>query len=79
MRSKQYLAAIRPKDGHLVLSTMVYADEVDDPASISEIEEAGEVEVSDRELAMAQQLIESLAAAFEPEQFKDNTASRCST
>src|SRR5690606_34541221 len=28
MRSKQYLAAIRPTDGHLVLSTMVYADEV---------------------------------------------------
>jgi DNA end-binding protein Ku len=71
MRSKQYVAAIRPKDGYLVLSTMVYADEVVDPASISEIEEAGEVEVSERELAMAQQLIESLAAAFDPAQFKD--------
>jgi DNA end-binding protein Ku len=71
MRSKQYVAAIRPKDGYLVLSTMVYADEVVDPASIAEIEEAGEVEVSERELAMAQQLIESLAAVFDPEQFKD--------
>ncbi|HMK13367.1 MAG TPA: Ku protein [Acidimicrobiales bacterium] len=71
MRSKQYVAAIRPRDGYLVLSTMVYADEVVDPASISEIEEAGEVEVSERELNMAQQLIESLAAAFDPEQFKD--------
>ena len=26
MRSKQYLCAVRPKDGKLVLSTMVYAD-----------------------------------------------------
>jgi DNA end-binding protein Ku len=71
MRSKQYVAAIRPRDGHLVLSTMVYADEVVDPVSIGEIEEAGEVEVSDRELNMAEQLIESLAAAFDPAQFTD--------
>ncbi len=71
MRSKQYVAAIRPKDGYLVLSTMVYEDEIVDPASIPEIEEAGEVEVSERELNMAQQLIESLAAAFDPEHFKD--------
>jgi DNA end-binding protein Ku len=71
MRSKQYVAAIRPHDGHLVLSTMVYADEIVDPESISEIEEASEVEVSERELSMAQQLIDSLAAAFDPAQFKD--------
>ena len=31
MRSKQYLAALRPKDGVLVMSTMVYADEVNEP------------------------------------------------
>ena len=31
MRSKQYLCAVRPKDGKLLLSTMVYADEVNDP------------------------------------------------
>ena len=37
MRSKQYLAAIRPKDGQLLLSTMVYADEVNDPAEIPEL------------------------------------------
>ena len=30
MRTKQYLCAVRPKDGALVLSTMVYADEVND-------------------------------------------------
>ena len=34
MRSKQYLAALRPKDGVLVMSTMVYADEVNDPAQL---------------------------------------------
>jgi DNA end-binding protein Ku len=71
MRSKQYLAAIRVSDGHLVLSTMVYADEVVDPAGVEGIEEAEDVELSERELAMARQLIESLAADFEPERYHD--------
>src|SRR5262245_22938457 len=40
MRSKQYLCAIRPADGRLMLSTMVYADEVNDPMEIPELEAA---------------------------------------
>jgi len=71
MRTKQYLAAIRPKDGRLMLSTMVYADEVNEPAEIPELEDMTGVELSDRELAMASQLIDSLAADFEPEKFQD--------
>ncbi|MCU0309375.1 MAG: Ku protein [Acidimicrobiales bacterium] len=71
MRTKQYLAAIRPQDGRLVLSTMVYADELNDPASIPELAEVGDVEVSDRELAMATQLVESLSTDFEPDRFQD--------
>ena len=71
MRSKQYLAAIRVSEGHLVLSTMVYADEVVDPAAVDGLDEAAGVELSERELAMAQQLIESLAADFEPEKYHD--------
>jgi DNA end-binding protein Ku len=71
MRTKQYLAAIRPVDGRLMLSTMVYADELVDPAEIPELETITEIEVSEREVAMAQQLIESLGAEFEPEKFRD--------
>jgi DNA end-binding protein Ku len=71
MRTKQYLAAIRPQDGRLLLSTMVYADEINDPASIPELDEAADLELSDKELAMARQLIETLAADFEPEKFHD--------
>jgi DNA end-binding protein Ku len=71
MRTKQYLAAVRPQDGRLVLSTMVYADEVNDPASIPDLADIGDIEVSDRELTMATQLIESLSADFEPERFHD--------
>lgn len=71
MRTKQYLAAIRPKDGKLLLSTMVYADEVNDPATIPELEELEDIELNEKEVAMARQLIETLDADFEPEKFHD--------
>lgn len=71
MRTKQYLAAIRPVDGKLVLSTMVYPDEVNAPADIAELADVESVEISDKELAMAEQLVDSLAADFEPEKFHD--------
>jgi DNA end-binding protein Ku len=71
MRSKQYLCAIRPADGRLMLSTMVYADEVNDPAEIPEFEAVENAEVSAKELTMAKQLVESLAADFGPEKFED--------
>jgi DNA end-binding protein Ku len=71
MRSKQYLAAVRPKDGRLLLSTMVYADEVNDSETINELDGLDGVEVSDRELGMAEQLIASLSGPFEPEKFAD--------
>src|SRR6478736_6714571 len=71
LRTKQYLAAIRPSDGRLLLSTMVYADELNDPAVIDELDDVVDVSISAKELAMATQLVESLAGEFEPERFKD--------
>ncbi|MDA3040815.1 MAG: Ku protein, partial [Actinomycetota bacterium] len=69
MRTKQYVAAIRPVDGYLMLSTMVYADELIDPAELSGPEGLDEIKVSDAERAMATSLIESLSADFHPEQY----------
>jgi DNA end-binding protein Ku len=71
MRSKQYLCAIRPKDGALVLSTMVYADEVNDPTEIPEIADLEDVELTKKELDMARQLIASLSADFDADKFED--------
>ncbi|HEU5082262.1 MAG TPA: Ku protein [Acidimicrobiales bacterium] len=76
MRSKQYLCAVRPKDGRLVMSTMVYADEVNDPAQIPELSQLDEVEVSDKELVMANQLIDSLSERFEPTKYTDTYRSK---
>lgn len=71
MRSKQYLCAVRPDGDHLALSTMIYADEVNDPAEVPELEPVSGVDVSDRELAMATQLVDSLVATFEPAKYHD--------
>jgi DNA end-binding protein Ku len=75
MRTKQYLAALRAKDGALLLSTMVYADELIPAEEIGELESLSG-EVSDRELTMAKQLIESLSTEFEPERFRDQYRER---
>jgi DNA end-binding protein Ku len=71
MRSKQYLCAVRPKDGKLMLSTMVYADELNDANEIGELADLEGVQVSKKELDMANQLIASLTADFDPVQFQD--------
>jgi len=74
LRTKQYLAAIRPLGDVLVLETMLYSDEVND---VDELEGLpGAVDVSDRELKMARQLIETLATEFEPERYKDEYRQR---
>jgi DNA end-binding protein Ku len=71
MRTKQYLASVRAKEGMLLLSTMVYADEVVPPEQLPELDEIDRVKVNDKEVAMAAQLIDSLSAEFEPERFRD--------
>ena len=76
MRNKEYLAAVRPSDGVLVLSTMCYADEVNVATEIDGIAKASEIEVSDAEIAMAEQLIGALEADFEPEKYSDGYRER---
>ena len=72
IRSKQQLVAVRPiGDDVLGMATMVFPDEIIDPATIDEIPTADDVEVNKRELAIAEQLVEPLAAEVEPEKFRD--------
>jgi DNA end-binding protein Ku len=71
MRNKQYTAAIRAQDGRLVMSTLAYADEVTDPATIEELDGLEEIDVSAKEVKMAEALVESLTADFEPAKYHD--------
>jgi DNA end-binding protein Ku len=76
IRSKQQLCALRPTGEALTLTTMLFGDEVLAPDRIDELESLGEAEASARELKMAQQLIDSLSAEFEPTKFKDEYRER---
>ena len=74
MREKQYLATIRPIGDLLGLSTMYFADEVrgaDDVANVPQ-----DVKVNDREIAMAEQLIDSLSSEWEPDKYHDTYQER---
>ena len=71
LRSKQQLCALRPTGEVLTLTTMLCGDEVLSPDRLDEIDEIEEAQATDRELKMAEQLIESLSAEFEPEKFHD--------
>jgi DNA end-binding protein Ku len=49
---------------------MLYADEVVDTVDL-EVPKAEETQPTERELKMAEQLVESLSAPFEPEKYRD--------
>ena len=68
MRTKQYLAALRPIGDVLGVETMHFPDEIVDT---DELDLPRKTEVSDRELAAADQLIDSLTADWEPDQYHD--------
>lgn len=76
LRSKQQLCALRPIGDALGLTTMLFGDEVLTPDRLDELDSVAEAEASERELRMAQQLIESLSAEFDPTKFRDEYRDR---
>jgi DNA end-binding protein Ku len=71
IRSRESLVAIRPMGDALGMATMIFADEVVSPDSLEEVTETTEVKTTKRELEIAMQLVDSLAANFEPQKYHD--------
>ncbi len=71
LRSKEQLVAIRPAGDLLMMETMIFHDEVVPPEQLDELPDAKELKASERELKMAQQLIDSLSTDFEPDRYRD--------
>jgi DNA end-binding protein Ku len=72
LRSKEHLVAIRPAPGNvLTMETMLFADEVVSPEELDDLPEGKELKASERELTMAQQLIDSLSSDFAPDKYRD--------
>jgi DNA end-binding protein Ku len=67
MRDRQYLGALRAREGLIALEQMYFADEV---RSVDEVKPE-KASVSKEELAMAEQLIDNFAGDFDPSKYKD--------
>ncbi|MGH9279878.1 MAG: Ku protein [Acidimicrobiales bacterium] len=72
MRNKQYLAAIRPLDGALAMSTMRFADEVVPRSDVDDLPKNGaKTKPELKELKLASQIIDSLASDWDPSKYHD--------
>jgi DNA end-binding protein Ku len=70
MRNKQYLAAIRPLDGVLAMSTMRFADEVVPQSDVDGLPSRRSKPAA-KELKLATQIIDSLSSDWDPERYRD--------
>ena len=71
IRSKEALVAIRPAGDLLMMETMIFHDEVVPHDDLDDLPDSKDLKVSDREVKMAQQLIDSLSSEFDPSQYRD--------
>jgi DNA end-binding protein Ku len=72
MRTREHLAALKPNGKALVVELMHWADEVVPPTAL---ELPGEAKLSAAEMKMANMLIETMSASFDPREFKDRYTS----
>jgi len=69
IKTRQYLAGVKPEDGALVLELMHFADEL---ADTSKLRIPKKVEVGKREMTMATALIDGMSSKWNPEKYKDD-------
>jgi DNA end-binding protein Ku len=67
MHQREHIVIVRPGTRGMTLHTMFYSNEIRAAESVP----TGKVEVKDQEKKLAQQLIESLAAPFDPQKYRD--------
>jgi DNA end-binding protein Ku len=68
IKTRQYLAGVKPEDGALVLELMHFADELVDTGKLHIPKK---VEVGKREMNMATALIDSMSSKWNPEKYHD--------
>jgi DNA end-binding protein Ku len=69
IKTRQYLAGVKPEDGALVLELMHFADEL---ADLEKLHVPKKTEVGKREMNMAKSLIDSMSSKWNPEKYKDD-------
>ncbi len=72
IRTRQYLAALIPAGDALVLDLLRYADELRAPEDLGlPSADLGEIGVTDKELALAEQLVDAIVEDWDPAQYTD--------
>jgi DNA end-binding protein Ku len=69
IRNREQLATLRVREGVIVMSTMIWPDEVREP-SFGFLDD--DIEIRPQERQMAESLVASMAGHFDPEEFTDN-------
>jgi DNA end-binding protein Ku len=75
MRKKPYLGALTAADGHLMMITLRRADQV---LSVADLEIPESREPDEKELVLAERLVDSIADDFEPARWHDEYRERVS-
>lgn len=76
LRTRESLCAVRPTGDGLAITTLHYANEVRSHRDLDEMPAKVARSFSEKELKMANQLIESLSGEFEPSRHKDQYRER---
>ena len=71
IRTREHLAALYAVDKWLVLNTLRYATELRDPSELKVPDDLKEAKVNERELDMAERLVEDMDMKWDPAQFHD--------
>jgi DNA end-binding protein Ku len=69
IKTRQYLAGVKPEDGVLILELMHFAEELADPAKLHVPKK---LEPGKRELNMAKALVSTMSAKWNPEKYHDD-------
>jgi DNA end-binding protein Ku len=73
MHEREYVVVMRPYENGLTLHTIYYPNEV---RAVPEYEKQPEGKVSAQEVKIAEQIIQSMAGAFEPKRYEDEYQKR---
>jgi DNA end-binding protein Ku len=69
MHNREYTVFLRPMSGGLMLHTMYYEEEV---KKVDQFGKTDGIELKDAEVKVAHQLVEALAAEFDPKKYHDS-------
>jgi DNA end-binding protein Ku len=76
MRQKEHLVAVRVVEDALSMTTLLYHDELVQPAELQEEAATKKTAPAEKEIGMAEQLIDALTTDFEPQKYKDEHRAR---